>query len=59
MPEWVLQLLGMAGGAVAVYAGIRADLSAVRVKAETAAAAAQEAHSRIDKLLMLGQRGKA
>lgn len=53
MPDWLMQLIGMTAGAGAVYAGIRADLAAVRVRAEAAAAAAQEAHQRIDRILML------
>jgi outer membrane murein-binding lipoprotein Lpp len=57
MPEWVLQVLGMAGAAVGIYAGIRADLAAIRVMAESAANEANQAHARIDNLLM-GRGGK-
>jgi hypothetical protein len=52
MPDWVVQLLSMGGAAASVYAAIRADLAATRVKAETAAASAAEAHSRIDGILL-------
>lgn len=48
MPEWVLQLLGIMAGAGGVYAAIRADLAALRVKAEIACARADSAHNRID-----------
>jgi outer membrane murein-binding lipoprotein Lpp len=42
------QLLGYAGAAVAVYAGIRADLAALRAKIEHAHDDARLAHKRID-----------
>jgi hypothetical protein len=48
MPEWALQVLGMAAGAAGVYAAIRADLTRALIIAEHAAAAATEAHRRID-----------
>lgn len=48
MPEWLFQALTAAAGAVSVYAAIRADLAALHVKADQAAAAATEAHRRID-----------
>lgn len=51
MPEWVYQLVGMGAGAVAVYAGIRSDLAALRVKADLAAQSAKDAHERIDRIL--------
>jgi len=41
----------MAAGALSVYAGIRADLAALRVKADMAVASAQRAHERIDEHL--------
>lgn len=50
MPEWVLQLFTALGGAATVYAGIRADLAALKVKAEMAMEAADSAHRRIDTL---------
>ena len=46
--ELVGQILGYAGAAVAVYAGIRADLAALRAKVEHAQDAARMAHARID-----------
>lgn len=52
MPEWLGNLLGlMAGGGIGAYAAIRADLAALRVKAEIALEAANSAHSRIDQHL--------
>jgi hypothetical protein len=55
MPEWALQVVGIVASAAAVYAGIRADLASIRVKAEAAAEAAKDAHRRIDSIL---ERGK-
>lgn len=52
MPDWLMQVLTAAAGAVGVYAGIRADLAGLRVRAEMAANSADEAHKRIDKILM-------
>jgi hypothetical protein len=51
MPDWLLQLLGMIGAGVGVYAGIRADLAALRVKVETVCRVADKAHERIDRIL--------
>lgn len=48
MPDWLIQLMGILGGAAGAYAAIRADLAALRVKAEQAARSASEAHRRID-----------
>lgn len=48
MPDWVLQVLGMAGVGVGVYAGIKADLAALHEKVKNADRAAQEAHRRLD-----------
>lgn len=56
MADWMLQLAGYVGAAAAVYAGIRADLAALRVKVEGATAAASSAHRRIDGL-MVNSRG--
>lgn len=50
MPDWVLQALGYGGAMVTVYAGIRADLAALKVKAERAMESADSAHRRIDLL---------
>lgn len=55
MPEWFNQLAGIVAGAGAAYAAIRADLAAIRVKAEQAAESAAEAHQRIDRHLENGQ----
>lgn len=58
MPEWVLQLLGMAGACAATYAGIKSDLARAIAKAEgaercavEAKAAAVRAHERMDYLI--------
>lgn len=54
MPEWFFQILGMAATAGGIYAAIRADIAALHVKADNAAAAAHEAHRRIDTIIMKG-----
>lgn len=46
MPDWAIQLLGMAG--VGVYAGIKADLAALHMAVKNIDRAANEAHRRID-----------
>jgi len=51
MPEWLLQIVGIMAGAGGVYAAIRADLAALREKADQAALSAAEAHARIDRHL--------
>lgn len=51
MPDWIMQLVGPAAAAVAVYAGIRADLAELRVMSKHAGESADEAHRRIDDLL--------
>lgn len=51
MPEWIFQVIGMAGTAAAVYAGIKADLATLHNKADSAIFQAQKAHERIDHLL--------
>lgn len=56
IPEWAMQVLTAMGGAATVYAGIRADLAALKVRAEQATKSADEAHRRID---MLHARGVA
>jgi hypothetical protein len=45
-----MQLLGVGGVAVGMYAGIRADLAALHVKADHAWQSAKQAHRRIDDL---------
>ena len=54
MPEWVLTALGYLGALGVGYAAIRADLAAIRVKAEMAVARADGAHGRIDSFLSGG-----
>ncbi len=53
MPDWLSQLVTVAGVGVSVYAGIRADLAALHVKADNATRAADKAHERIDALHQL------
>lgn len=49
MPEWLLQVVGIVAAAGGVYGAIRADLAAIREKAEHASSAATRAHERIDR----------
>ena len=51
-------LLAIVGPALAVYAGIRADLARLNAKADHAAHAADTAHRRIDDLTKGGNHGK-
>jgi hypothetical protein len=51
MPDWLFQIIGMAGTAAGIYAAIKADLAALHVKADMAAKSADQAHQRIDSLL--------
>ncbi len=51
MPEWIFQIIGMVVTGIGVYAGIKADLAALHVKADMAHEAANQAHTRIDALL--------
>lgn len=51
MPDWLMQLLGPLGMGIAVYTGIRIDLAVAKSKAEQACISANEAHSRIDRIL--------
>lgn len=44
----LLNLLGMAGVGVGVYAGIRADIARLHERVESALHAAHRAHERID-----------
>lgn len=46
--EIVMQVIAAVGPAVAVYGAIKADLARALAKAETAEAAANTAHARID-----------
>lgn len=48
MMENIMNLIGIAGVGVGVYAGIRADLASLHVKVEQALQAAARAHDRID-----------
>lgn len=57
MPEWAWQVVSMAAGAAGIYAAIRADLAALRVKAEMAVKRADAAHDRID--IFFNRRGNA
>ncbi len=52
MPEWVFQLLTAGAGAASVYAAIRADLARLHEKATQAGKSADEAHQRIDDILL-------
>lgn len=52
MPDWLMQILGMAFAAAGIYGAIRSDLGEIREKAEGAANSAEKAHSRIDELLL-------
>lgn len=54
MPDWVWHLGTAIGAGVAVYAGIRADLAALKIQAEHAARTADAAHRRIDEWTMNG-----
>lgn len=55
MPDWIWHLATAIGAGVGVYAGIRADLAALRVQAEHAARSADAAHRRIDEWAMHGR----
>lgn len=52
MPEWVMQLFGMIGCAGAVYGGIRSDIKALHEKLSSVEKSTDEAHKRIDTLLL-------
>lgn len=52
MPDWVFQLLTAGAGAAGVYAAIRADLARLHEKATQAGKSADEAHQRIDDILL-------
>lgn len=51
MPEWAYQIMVAIATGGGVYAGIRADIAALHVKADAARNAATDAHRRIDSLL--------
>lgn len=48
MPEWILQLLALAGGCAAVYGAIRADLARLHERTAQALESVKRAHERID-----------
>lgn len=48
MPDWVLQLLGMAGTGATIYAAIRADIATLHERSSNALDTARRAHERID-----------
>lgn len=50
VPAWLQTVLGALGSAVAVYAGIRADMARMGERAAQAMRAAARAHQRIDAL---------
>ena len=52
MPDWVVFLIGQAGMVAGVYAAIRADLREAMTRASMAEHSANEAHKRLDDLLM-------
>lgn len=47
-PEFLLQLLAIAGVGVGVYAGIRADIARLHERVEGAISSARAAHERLD-----------
>lgn len=49
IPDWLFQVMGMAGTAAAVYAGIKSDLATLHNKVENATLQASRAHERIDR----------
>lgn len=55
MPEWVFQLVGIFAAAAGVYAGIRADIRGIHEGVKHAKESADEAHKRIDLILIKGQ----
>lgn len=55
MTQLALELLGMAFTAGAIYGAIRADLKSTRERAEAAHLRADEAHERIDAVLLKGR----
>lgn len=49
--DFLIQLLSMAGAAVGVYAGIRADIAAMRAGLEHVSREVARAHDRISDLM--------
>lgn len=49
-PKLILEILAMFASCATVYAAIRADLAKAIAKAEEAAAQANKAHDRIDRM---------
>lgn len=52
MPEWIMQAAGYVALGGAVYGGIRADLKAMHEKIKDIQETANQAHQRIDSLLI-------
>lgn len=52
MPDLLIFIIGQVFTAGAIYGGIRADIKGAVREAEIAAAAAHDAHKRIDLLIM-------
>lgn len=50
-PKLIIEILAMFASCATVYAAIRADLAKAIAKAEEAAAQANKAHDRIDRML--------
>jgi hypothetical protein len=48
MPDWVMQLMGMAGTGATIYAAIRADIATLHERSTNALDTAKRAHERID-----------
>ncbi len=55
MPDWLLQAFGYFAIAGAIYGGIKADLRAMHERLETLHESANEAHKRIDSILISGR----
>jgi hypothetical protein len=62
MPDWIFQMIGIAGMCAATYAGVKSDLARAIAKAGEAERcageakrAAERAHERIDGILIKGQ----
>ena len=49
-PELIMQIIAGAGGAISVYAAIRADLATLHERTVNTAKVADRAHERIDEL---------
>lgn len=59
MPEWGFQVLAMVFGAGTVYGAIRADLREIHERLRHAENTADEAHKRLDEVLLrrVGEHG--